>query len=187
MLCVHGAAGGPTVDGWAFSYGLTACPLEHRSKGLGSSSTIQQSKLRVSEWLLWTSKCSGQENICRCLPCPIHTSKWAKQSRTAPECNSDSLLIPQHLKKCWHFSCPVGRKMNLCFGRLTGQILPKGCLASGLFLPVFDAPADLSPINMFYKLLNVFFLQKSVHLATLTLTPSFIHSPCWFSDSMYPL
>lgn len=84
-------------------------------------------------------------------------------------------------------SCLVGRKMNLRLGRCTGQILPQGCLASGMFLSILDAPADLSSISMFYKLPNVFFLQKSVPLATLTLTPSFIHSPCWCSACMYSL
>lgn len=64
--------------------------------------------------------------------------------------------------------------MNLCLGRLIGQILPKGCLASGMFLSIFGAPAGLSTGSMFYKLLNVFFLQKSVHLAILT--DSFVHS-----------
>lgn len=53
----------------------------------------------------WTSNyppsCSRQENICRCLPCPTHKNKWAKQSRAAPKCNSDTLFISQNIKKCW--------------------------------------------------------------------------------------
>lgn len=53
--------------------------------------------------------------------------------------------------------------------------MPMGCLACGM-LSIFVTPADFSPISVFYGLLNVFSLQKSVHLATLALTPLF--TPC---------
>lgn len=91
---------------------------------------------------------------------------------------------PQETLNC---SSLVGNKINLYLGRLTGRILPKGCLGSGVFLSVFDAPGDLRPSSMFCELPNVFFSQNSVHLATLTLTPSFIRSPSWFSDCMFSL
>lgn len=75
---------------------LTAWLLEHRSKG---------SSFVWSNSSCWSSNypppCSGQKNICRCLPCPKHKNKWAKQSRTVPKCNSDSLFMFQNLKKCW--------------------------------------------------------------------------------------
>lgn len=187
MLCVHSPAGCSMVYGREFSYELTACLLEHRSRGLGSLSMWSNSAmLRVCEWLLWTIKyppsCSRQENIYRCLPRPIHTNKWAKWSRTAPEYNSDSLFIPSTSRNVELF-LPCGKKNKT----ILGQILPKGCLARGVFLSVFDAPGDLRPISMFCKLPNVVFSQNSVHLATLTLTPSFSRSPCWFSDCMFSL
>lgn len=72
-------------------------------------------------------------------------------------------------------------KKNLCLGRLTGQITPMGCLACGMLLSIFVAPDDFSPISMFYGLLNVFSLQKSVHFVTLALTPLFTHCAAFLS------
>lgn len=72
------------------------------------------------------------------------------------------------------------KKNNLCLSRLTGQIMPMGCLACGM-LSLFVTPADFSPISMFYGLLNVFSLQKSVHLATLALTSLFTHWAAFLS------
>lgn len=134
----------------------------------------------------WTSNhppsYSWQENICWCLPCPTHKNKRAKQSRTAPKGNSDSFFMSQNLKKCWIVLDPGKKiKKNLCLGRLTGQITPMGWLAFGMLLSIFVAPADFSPISMFYGLLNVFSLQKSVHFVTLALTPLFTHCAAFLS------
>lgn len=75
-----------------------------------------------------------------------------------------------------NWSCLVGRQMNLCLGRFCE------------FLSTFDALADLMKYTIgMYKSLNVFFIQKSPHLVTLTLTPLFIHLLCWFSDGLYSL
>lgn len=142
-------------------------------------------------WSCWASNhppsCSRQENICKCLPYPTHKNKWTKQSRTAPKCNCDRLFMSQNLKKCWIvlYSWERKKKEEPVLGQIYRADYAHGCLACGMLLSIFVAPADFSPISMFYGLPNVFPLQKSVLLATLALTP--LLTPCCFSECMYSL
>lgn len=83
------------------------------------------------------------------------------------------------------FTPGEGKKEEPVLGQTFRADYALGCLACGMLLSVFVAPADFSPISMFYGLPNVFSLQKSVHLATLALTPLF--TPCCFSEGMCSL